>query len=327
MTDQQDSDQKDSNKKAIKLGARLREAREASRWSVAEAAERLNLEPSVIDALESDQYEKLPERTFIRGYLGAYIRLLGLPGSLLKDFDANDQVKEYVPLSSASTYKYKSSCSRDGWVKCINTGLVVLLIAAAVIWLVEKEYHLFTPEQESQTQEVSSAEPAIANDQQQPQALEPDDEVNPLADFTPEEDSEPDAVSEGVDETTETEGPVLTQEQDAPATAMTDEEQADQQQESASTDDLLPNEHTLFLRFSDASWIQVKDADNKILVNTTYRGGDEKLLRGPPPFKFVVGRIRNIAIDYNGEPVDVTQYYDQKVARFSIGDNAEDDGG
>jgi cytoskeleton protein RodZ len=328
MTDQPDSDQQDK-KKNTKLGTQLLEARKASGWSVADAAERLNLEPGVIDALENDDYQKLPERTFIRGYLVAYIRILGLPETLLKQFDANDEIKDYVPLTSGRAYT--TACSRDGWVKCINVGLVALLIVAFAVWLIEQQFHLINPVQDSGTQQASSLQPSVVDETKPTRSTEQDSQVNPLADFTPEEEigpvleSDVSAESLVAEESSDSES---SEQQEGVSVDVEPTEQLDQQPQAiVAADTQDAGEHTLFLKFSDASWTQVKDADNKTLLNGTFPAGDEKLLSGKPPFKLIVGRIRNVTIDYNGKPVDLTPHDPRKVARFSIGENAANTGG
>jgi cytoskeleton protein RodZ len=66
------------------LGERLRRAREAKGLSLKEAAERLALKASVLEALEACRFEALPEPPLARGYLRRYALLLGLdPEALL----------------------------------------------------------------------------------------------------------------------------------------------------------------------------------------------------------------------------------------------------
>jgi cytoskeleton protein RodZ len=60
------------------LGERLRRAREAKGLSLKEAAERLALKASVLEALEACRFEALPEPPLARGYLRRYALLLGL---------------------------------------------------------------------------------------------------------------------------------------------------------------------------------------------------------------------------------------------------------
>ncbi|MCT7655844.1 helix-turn-helix domain-containing protein [Oceanimonas sp. NS1] len=59
-------------------GALLRQAREGRGWSQNEVARRLNLRVAVIESLDSDQYKAGVALTFLRGYVKAYARLVGV---------------------------------------------------------------------------------------------------------------------------------------------------------------------------------------------------------------------------------------------------------
>jgi len=61
-------------------GAQLRRAREEKGISREEVSRGLHLSRNYLIALENDEYGKLPEPAFIKGYLRNYARLLGLPG-------------------------------------------------------------------------------------------------------------------------------------------------------------------------------------------------------------------------------------------------------
>ena len=60
-------------------GERCRKAREAQGMTQAQAAQRLHLSLTYLQSLDADDYERLPEATFVKGYLRNYARLLGLP--------------------------------------------------------------------------------------------------------------------------------------------------------------------------------------------------------------------------------------------------------
>ena len=68
-----------SDNMVVLPGERCRKAREALGWTPAEAAKKMHLSQSYLVALEADDYERLPEATFVKGYLKNYARLLGLP--------------------------------------------------------------------------------------------------------------------------------------------------------------------------------------------------------------------------------------------------------
>ena len=59
-------------------GARLREAREAANISLDRIAMSLLLDPKIVEALEEDDFDRLPAPTFVRGYLRGYARVLGV---------------------------------------------------------------------------------------------------------------------------------------------------------------------------------------------------------------------------------------------------------
>ena len=54
------------------VGAILTTAREALGISAIEAADLLNLTQRTIEALERDDYERLPSRVYVSGYVRAY---------------------------------------------------------------------------------------------------------------------------------------------------------------------------------------------------------------------------------------------------------------
>lgn len=61
------------------IGARLREARENRTLTVETVASELNLDVSIIEAIENDDRENLPAPIFVQGYVRNYARLVGLP--------------------------------------------------------------------------------------------------------------------------------------------------------------------------------------------------------------------------------------------------------
>jgi Uncharacterized protein conserved in bacteria len=70
-------------------GQQLAQAREARGLSQTDVATRLYLRVQVIDLLETDDYDRLPQFVFVQGYLRAYAKLLGLdPEPLLSQYAA-----------------------------------------------------------------------------------------------------------------------------------------------------------------------------------------------------------------------------------------------
>ena len=70
------------------IGALLRNAREATGYSIADVAERMRLSRHHIENLEAERFDLFPVSVFLRGYLTSYARLLGIDAEpLLEAYD------------------------------------------------------------------------------------------------------------------------------------------------------------------------------------------------------------------------------------------------
>lgn len=292
------------------IGEKLRGAREAKSMSIEEIARRLNLEAQVVDGLESNNYQDLPEPAYVRGYLLSYIRLMELPESLLKSFDEANPMN--VPLLPGNR-PARSACSDDGWVKCISGGLVVILVIVVVLWVLEQSFH-FLDFQEVADSPAESVEPVM-----QPVASEPEP-VSPLkmdaqltgSTTTADDMADPAAATtESIETLVET----VTEE---PAGVVAEIVPAGPEQ--AVIDEAPPADiPVMSMRFSDDVWIRVDDDQGNRLEAGTFHSGDAITLQHDGPLHLIIGRTQNVEIDYAGEPVDLSAYKAGSVARLVLG--------
>jgi len=63
----------------LSIGAQLGEARVKHTLTIETVANELNLDASIIEAIENDDHENLPAPIFVQGYVRSYARLVGLP--------------------------------------------------------------------------------------------------------------------------------------------------------------------------------------------------------------------------------------------------------
>ncbi len=61
------------------IGARLRGARERSRLTILQAAEKLHVDPDILEALEADDFAALGAPVYVKGHLRHYAELVGEP--------------------------------------------------------------------------------------------------------------------------------------------------------------------------------------------------------------------------------------------------------
>jgi cytoskeleton protein RodZ len=74
----------------------------------------------------------------------------------------------------------------------------------------------------------------------------------------------------------------------------------------------------LKLRFTGPSWVEVKDAEGKVLLSQNSAAGAEYVIEGTPPYYVVVGDAAKAIVEVRGEPYDLAPQTRQNVARFTV---------
>lgn len=129
----------DGVEQATGLGAMLRRAREARGLTELQAAEQLNLDRSVVDALERDDLAALGAPVFAKGHLRRYGALLGLAEDELLAAYEHASVQPVVPsLIPRARLEMAPARSRPTkWPKVLG-GVLALLLAAGLVALVSE---------------------------------------------------------------------------------------------------------------------------------------------------------------------------------------------
>lgn len=88
------------------VGTFLRQLREAKSLSVEEISRATRMPQSSVERIEADRFDELPGEVFVRGFLKAYARALGVPAEeVLARYTASRRVAWVTPLPMASTAK------------------------------------------------------------------------------------------------------------------------------------------------------------------------------------------------------------------------------
>jgi cytoskeleton protein RodZ len=141
-----------------KPGAYLAAHRDHLNYSQEYVADKLHLRVQIIELLENDDYENMPEPVFIKGYLRAYAKLLGVsPEPLLSSFNelhaGEQKIEKALWQSRRETNKAENAIR---WLTTVFA--VVVLIAVAVWWQTNKESeHIFSSNY-SQTEKTSAGQ-------------------------------------------------------------------------------------------------------------------------------------------------------------------------
>ncbi|PNE03822.1 hypothetical protein A15D_00738 [Alcanivorax sp. MD8A] len=276
-------------------GERCRKAREAMGWTPAEAAKRMHLSQTYLLALEADDYERLPEATFVKGYLKNYARLLGLPADEVAN-TFQQMVNEDAfnkPLELPSMPLKRGLLSRP-WV------WIVLVLLVVVIGL------LAWPEgrEDAAVVEESTQQEPLASQASDDEAAELTDSVDDRS------GAEADQVfPEGSEEMLPVDEPVEPAQPEPEAEVGT-------VAPSMLADNGLDR---LILVFSANCWVQITDASGRTLRQGEQQAGASLQLDGQAPFNVTLGNAGAVSdIHLNGEAVTLPTDSPGKVVRITL---------
>ena len=76
----------------------------------------------------------------------------------------------------------------------------------------------------------------------------------------------------------------------------------------------------LLLEFSNDCWVEVKDAEGKVLISSLKRANSSESLSGPAPFAITLGNAPAARLTLDGQPIDKAVYVPRRgtVSRFTL---------
>jgi cytoskeleton protein RodZ len=288
------------------LGKVLREARERLGLSIADVSNQTKLASRQVEALEADDFRRLPEMPFVRGFVRSYAKILHLDAQPLLAAlpQTAAQPAPLVPVSVEAPFPSAHSSQRQNLIWLGMALLLSVLVVAFAVWHftappAKTEAVAETPMAETTAAETPVAEaPVSLSGKTQAPAVERTTALHarkmpePQAETTP-----PSAPTE--------KPPVLQDEAQAPPPVQPE----------------IPlHAATLRLMFDEESWTEVRDGADKVLSSQTNPGGSELRLRGLAPFALVIGHAASVRLHYHGKPVDLEPHINPAngVARLTL---------
>ena len=293
-------------------GHLLRQAREEQGLSQKETARDLHLTSKVINAIEEDDFELIPSFVFARGYIRSYARHLGLDGqTLVAEFD----LAYGVPNNSAKPMSairkgVQQSKPGDTWVKLISIVFVVGLVAASIVWWQSQNGSQMLPQLSSGAAQELPSDTLV-------EGLDTDD-VNLDLLLLSTNESEVDAIvpeAESIIESEEAQVVVVEPVVDPVAEAVT--EQAPKEVTDAVV--LLPSQAQLVMVFDKDCWVEIKDANGKMVLSDLYSAGDtiEQVITAP--IEVLLGRSSGVAtMTFDGRTIDLKPHTRKDIARLTL---------
>lgn len=260
------------------VGAALREGRTRLGLSVADVSHRIKFAPRQVEALEANDFARLPEITFVRGFVRSYARLLQLdPDPLLAALHgAPAQPVPLAPNTMAGVPFPNTYSVRKPNIIWLAAALAVA-IAVLLFALLHGNGSDVPETTHVETLKLPDALPAPAA----PDSAAPDAPAAAI----------PKAVAPAV--------PVAPPAKPAVAASPS-------------------KPSVIHMTFEEDSWVEITDKEGKVLLSQIHPKGSEQNLNGKPPLSVVIGRASGVRLYYKGKAVDLVPHTRAEVARVTL---------
>lgn len=267
----------------VTAGQLLREARETRLLSIQEVAEELHLTRHYIQALEADQYDKLPGEVFARGYTRSYARLLDLdPEHLLELHDRFGERRLARKEEAIKRHARRRMDKNRPWIMVSGVAFIALAVA---LWFFSGQ-----PEQTGPVPE--SAVPASgsggAGDEEDSSLVLPD-------------------------------APALTADGGISEAAILPESLPGRPRDSRFDVNWSGDDSLIIVALSD-SWIEIEGQDASHRFHEQVLDGSVLHLTGDAPFSLLLEDATAVELHFNGRLIDISSNVrEDNSARLTLG--------
>ena len=268
------------------IGERLRAGRERSGLSIAAAAEKLHLDPKVIEALEADRFAELGASVYVRGHLRRYGDFVGERGAEMVDaYSARSEARPPPPDLTQVPHAERRTDPRRLVTPLVGLGSAVVL-AFAIWWVLA-----------GSRPGADESSGAATTNEGPPQAstAPPESAATPALQVAGSPVGTPPAAA-------------------TPATPPVEAAPPTPRQEP------LPARLTnLRLVLSGESWVEVYDSRGERLFYDVASAGSVQNLEGRPPLRVVLGNAAAVSVQVDGQAREVPSgAVDGEGARFVV---------
>lgn len=298
-------------------GQVLRAERESLGVTTRDVAETLNLSITMVEAIEADDYERMPAAVFARGYIRAYARLL--------DLDPEPIVARYPESAAARDAQQHGESAALGERLRRHPQLVVAgLVLLALLLMVLIGVWLWPADEPARSGGVDGSESVAPDDASglPPAAMVEEAPVaepaalQPVAPAEPEPEPLAEAAAEMADADT------------GPAEVAAAEPQTGAEQSGSSSAAAVvgaarritqSGDDELRFEFTEDCWVEVKSGSGRSLYSDLSRAGSSLALVGEGPFRILLGYAPGATVAFNGEQVPLAPHTRNNVASLVLG--------
>lgn len=292
----------------------LREARERAGLSQDDIAGKLKLAPRQIAAIEAGDWNSLPERTFTRGFMRSYARIVGVDPAIvgLDRSPSQPHTGGELKPTPAAIGEIAMDVERNSRSLAARWAVPLLLIAVLAAGVAYFQWGELLGIGGSGA--TKSAAPASATDAAKSASTRPPTVASATEAVAPA--LAPPTSSGSVISAPAASPSVVANTIPAPPTPSTDAAAAATPAAPAALLAAVAGEKRITITFRGKSWTEVRSKGDVIYSEASLPGTRE--FNGVLPLSFIVGNASNVSVSIDGKPYDMSQITRNDVARFRI---------
>jgi cytoskeleton protein RodZ len=293
----------DETEQTAPLGEVLARERERQGLSRSEIAQRLHMSASQIEALEAGHYERLPKGPFLRGFVRNYAKQLSLAADPLL---ARLQVASPQPPASrivvpSQNIRFDPMSERlsSPYVRASVLAVVVIALSLAGMYWWINVRQASAPSVARKAMELGPPQQLAAAPVSAPETPLPVEA--PRVEAPKVEASAPPALSQAGG------SPSVKAEASTPSPTQ-----------AGGSVKAARGERRIKFRFKGESWVEIRDAQGRVLISGINAPGSEAEVAGRPPFTVVVGNAPGVQMLYDDRDFPLEPHTKVAVARFTV---------
>ena len=275
---------------------RLAAARDAHGWNSAAVATKLRLPLHIVQWIETEQYDRIGQGVYLRGYLMNYARLVGVPAIAVEEFlrAKAPPPPELVATGQISHSRYLVERYSGSALYLVLTGVIFIPLVMFAMNMGGNVGSKLTP--------LDSPVPAVASS-------EGDVATPPVQSAATPSATDKQAATAAAPSAPNHDSPLM-----ASFTMVPNAPPAD----SAKPATTATGVGQLRLSLSEASWVEIVDVEGRRLEYSTLPAGTVKEYAADKSLTILLGNTGGAKVEIDGQTQDIAPYNRGNVARFKL---------
>lgn len=317
---------------SVPIGVRLRTQREFLGLTAEDIAASLKIPARKVKAIEAEQWEALPTGPYMKGFLRSYAKALRIDAQqLIEQIDSSLMQSRSPDTILRMPQSFETPLPRppidaSDWKRgrrMIYLGLALLVLIGLIVWSGTQSFNDLRARIEAGTTEGTAQGTASV-----PQTAAQNPPAEAASTLPPASAGDAGAATETVTTHLETPGlgnvsgnAVAVAPVSSPV-SVSASGQAAATVSSTATENTsgspAPSSVPLVLSFSADTWVEIRQADGKILMSRINPANTSTSLAVLPPAEVTIGNASGIKLQYRNEAFDLSPYVRDNVARLTL---------